>query len=200
MCELNLRPSYGNKINTNTQIGENNHIYEFVFDATRPWEKEYNKSREITMNNIVYNGGTYYAYIPDHIKEYYEISDDDLALGIFSDKFTIYLDNIQLKIECEVIDIYPVKFLIKYILKGAMIDLNNDELERLIEIKLFRLGKYLKKMENPMYSERAIKILNEDKIRNDLIQYNKEWEQMNSYKDDEGVNNYYLLDEYDYDY
>ena len=120
--------------------------------------------------------------------------------GIFSDKFTLYLDNIQLKIECEVIDIYPVKFLIKYILNGEMIDLNNDELERLIEIKLFRLGKYLKKMENPMYSERAIKILNEDKIRNDLLQYNKEWEELNSYKDDEGVNNYYLLDGYEYDF
>ena len=117
MCELNLRPSYGNKINIKTKNVENNFLNEFVFDVTRPWQKKYNKSREITMNNIVYNGGTYYAYIPDHIKEYYEISDDDLALGIFSDKFTLYLDNIQLKIECEVIDIYPVKFLIKYILK-----------------------------------------------------------------------------------
>ena len=199
MCELNLRPLCGNKIDINHQMFEKHKINNFVFDVTRPWDKEYDKSRKIKMNNIMYNCGIYYAYIPDYIKKYYEISDDELVLDIFCDNFTLYLDNIQLKIKCDVIDINPVELLIEYKLKGGAIDFSDEDLERLIELKLFRLGKYLKKIEDPVYSERAIKILNEDKWKNDLMHYNRECEQIDPYKDGEEVDNYYLIDDYDYD-
>ena len=88
MCELNLRPSYGNK--NNNSINTINESYWFKFDVVRPWQKIYNKSKEIIMKNISYSNETFYAYLDEYTKKKYDINDNDLALGIFSNKFKFF--------------------------------------------------------------------------------------------------------------
>ena len=190
ISKISLRPPGGKLTHFNRINLPQFDVNDFVFNIVRPWESIRHWTI-VTMHNIICVDGIYYAYLSDEIKNKHNVDDIQLALNIFSDNFTLYLDEFQLNLECEIINDNPVDFYVEY---TSQREYECEELIRLIEIKLFNLGKYIKKLKNPKYGENAMRILKEEKTIKELDVYYQEMRRYELDKVGSNVDDYYLDD------
>ena len=111
----------------------------------------------------------------------------------------LYLNDISLNLECHIVNSDPVEMSVEYESVNGN-EYSKDELKRLIEIKLFNLGKHIKKLESPEYRERAIRILKDESIKRDCELYNLETLHFSEDKNEENVDDYYLTEYYNEKY
>ena len=129
-------------------ISNDNDLFKNIkFDVERPFLKKKTYNKEIMMD-LIYIEGCYYAKIDNNLIKTQNLNNDDLILNIYGENFNLFLDN--MKINCELISEEPVIFSVTYNTYCYM-EYDENELKRLMEIKIFCLDKYIKYLEKNKY-------------------------------------------------
>lgn len=129
-------------------ISNDNDLFKNIeFDVERPFLKKETFKEKIMMD-LIYKEGFYYAKIDNNLIKTQNLNNDDLILNIYGENFNLFLDN--MKINCELISEDPVIFYVIYNTYCYM-KYDENELKRLMEIKIYCLDKYIKYLEKNKY-------------------------------------------------